>query len=389
MDYRQILDRIESKRTGRKKPARETTRNALEELENPENRYRTILIGGTNGKGSVVGMTSELLQNNGKRVGTYRSPHLKTVRERIQVDGEKISKKEFMRLYKEIEDSSDGLSFFEFMTVMAYTYFSRKDVDYAVMEVGMGGRLDATNVVESEISAITNLGEDHKKYLGDTREERAEELAGIIDSKVVLGEMSEELIEAAEDRNAKIIGKKGLDGNANTTLELDEEEFRIPVRGGFQKQNCGIAISIVKELEEIPENLEEAFEDLECPGRMEVISRKPLYIQDGAHNRSAVEEIMKDLPKDFTCVFNASKDKEVEKMISKLEEKASKFYFTESNVEWATKEAEDLAEHTSKEYEIEKNPVEAVRKARKETDRDGCVLATGSLYLIGALKEEE
>ncbi len=389
MDYRQIVDEVESKRTGRKNPARETTRNTLEELGNPEKEYGAVLIGGTNGKGSVVEMTSELLQSNGKKVGTYKSPHLETVRERVQVDGEKIGKKEFIELYEEIENNSDKLSFFEFMTVMAYTYFSRKDVDYAVMEVGMGGRLDATNVVESDISAITNLGEDHKKYLGDTREERAKELTGIVDSRVVLGEMSEELIEAAEDKDAKITGKKVLDGNANTKLELDEEEFRIPVRGGFQKQNCGIAISIIKEIEKIPENLEEAFEDLECPGRMEVIGRKPLYIQDGAHNPSAIEEIMKDLPDGFTCVFNASKNKEVEKMISKLEEKASKFYFTESKVKWATKDAEDLAKHTTKEYEIEKKPGEAVRKARKETERDGCVLATGSLYLIGALKEEE
>lgn len=388
-NYREIVGEIQSKRTGRKNPARETTEKTLKKLDNPESNYKTVLIGGTNGKGSVVEMTSELLQENGKKVGTYKSPHLETVRERIQVNGEKISKEEFIELYKEIESIDEKLSFFEFMTVMAYTYFSKEDVDYAVMEVGMGGRLDATNVVEPEISAITNLGEDHKKYLGETREERAEELAGIVDSSVVLGEMSEELIEASEEKDAKIEGKKVLDGNANTKLEFEEQEFRIPVRGGFQKKNCGIALSIVEELETIPEDLEESFEDLECPGRMEVIGRKPLYIQDGAHNPSAIEEIMKDLPEGFTCVFNASKNKEVEKMISKLEEKASKFYFTESKVEWATQEAEELAKHTEKEYEIEKDPSEAVRKARKNTERKRCVLATGSLYLIGALKEED
>ncbi|MFB6116111.1 MAG: folylpolyglutamate synthase/dihydrofolate synthase family protein [Candidatus Nanosalina sp.] len=388
MKYREAVKEITSRHSNRKDPARESTEKSLDLLESPEQDYPVILVGGTNGKGSVVEMTSEILQHLGYRVGTYKSPHLVTPRERIQFNGRKIDQKDFTKHYSDIDRLGTDLSFFEFMTCMAYSYFSEKDVDYALMEVGMGGRLDATNVVDPEVSVITNLGEDHKQHLGETREERAEEKAGIIGSgPVILGEMSEELIEASEKHTDNIKGKKVLDGNANTTLEYEEKEFRIPVRGGFQKENCGIALSVAEELDEIPEDLTSAFEGLKCPGRMEVKGRNPLYIQDGAHNPPAIREIMEDLPEDFTCVFNASKNKEYGKMISTLEEKASKFYFTESNVEWATEKAKSLAEESRIGYEIEENPKEAVRKARKETERDSCVLVTGSLYLIGALRE--
>ena len=196
--FEETVEDLFSKRSGKENPAKKSTRKTLELLDKPEKDYGVVLVGGTNGKGSVVEMISELLQQQGEKVGTYKSPHLKTCRERIKVNGEKISEKEFLEIYNEIDSLNTNLSFFEFMTTMAYSYFSESDVDYAVMEVGMGGRLDATNVVEPELSVITNVGDDHKKYLGETVEERAREKAGIIHSNpVVLGEMQEKLIEAA------------------------------------------------------------------------------------------------------------------------------------------------------------------------------------------------
>jgi dihydrofolate synthase/folylpolyglutamate synthase len=390
MEYEQAVEDVTSRRSKRKDPARDSTRETLELLDHPEEDYRVVLVGGTNGKGSTVEMISKLLQHQGEKVGTYRSPHLTSPRERIQVDGEKISEEEFLELYESIDSLDTELTFFEFMTSSAYEYFSEKDVDYAVMEVGMGGRLDATNVTEPDLSVITNVGDDHEKYLGETVEERARELGGIIHSNpVVLGEMLDTLIEIAEDRDAEILGKKVVDGNANTLLKFEGEEFQIPVRGSFQSENLGVALSAVEKLEEIPEDLEAALSDLECRGRMEVRDRNPLYIHDGAHNPSAVEKILQDLPEDFVCVFNATKSKKYGEMISLLEEKASKFYFTESDVEWATEEAKKLAGETETEYEIEKDPEEAVRLARKEASLDGCVLVTGSLYLIGAIRKDE
>ena len=386
MDYTEALEEITSRHNDRKDPAKKSTRETLEELGNPEKKYPVVLIGGTNGKGSITEMLSELLQSQEKKVGTYKSPHLSECRERIKVNGEMISEKDFLELYNQINSLQTGLSFFEFMTVMAYTYFQEEDIDYALMEVGMGGRLDATNVVEPELSIITNIGKDHSKYLGETKEEIAVEKAGIIHGNpVVLGEMHETLIEEAEAADSEIIGKKVVDGNANTYLKFEDEKFQIPVRGGFQSKNCGIALSAVEKLEKIPEDLNSAFEDLECPGRMDVRGRKPLYIQDGAHNPSAVKSIVEDLPEGFTCVFSATETKNYGEMISALEEKASKFYFTESDISWCEK-PHKLAEECSTDYSIEKNPKDAVRKARKEVDKDGCVVVTGSLYLIGSLR---
>jgi dihydrofolate synthase/folylpolyglutamate synthase len=387
VNYEEAVEDITSRRSKKEDPTIDSTEETLELLEYPEKDYKVVLVGGTNGKGSVVEMICRMLQHQGKKVGTYRSPHLTSCRERIQVDGEKISEEEFLDLYRLIDSQDTELTFFEFMTSMAYKFFSEEDVDYGILEVGMGGRLDATNVVEPDLSAITNVGDDHKQYLGETVEKRAWEKAGIIYSNpVVLGEMMDTLIEIAEDRNAKILGKKVVDGNANTLLKFDGQEFQIPVRGSFQSENLGVALSAVERLEEIPEDLEEALSGLECRGRMEVRDRNPLYIHDGAHNPSAVEKIVEDLPEDFICVFNATKSKDYGDMISLLEEKASKFYFTESDVEWATEKAENLAEDTELEYEIEKDPEEAVRLARKEASLDGCVVVTGSLYLIGAIR---
>ena len=222
MNYSEAVEELTSRHSNRKDPAKDSTKETLNLLNNPEQDYDIILVGGTNGKGSVVEMVSELLQDQGYSTGTYKSPHLTTCRERIQLNSEKIPEKDFLYLYNWINDLETELSFFEFMTSMAYLYFSEKNVDYAIMEVGMGGRLDATNVVDPEISAITNLGKDHSKYLGETRKERAVEIAGIVGSgPVVLGDMSEELIEAAEDKNARIKGKKVLDGNANTKLDFE------------------------------------------------------------------------------------------------------------------------------------------------------------------------
>jgi dihydrofolate synthase/folylpolyglutamate synthase len=391
MNYKEAVDDITSRHSKRKDPAKDTTRETLNLLDKPEEEYNVVLVGGTNGKGSVVEMLSELLQHRGKDVGIYKSPHLTTVRERIKWNGEKISKEDFLELYTSIEALGTDLSFFEFTTCMAYLYFSEKNVDYAIMEVGMGGRLDATNAVETELSVITNLGKDHSKYLGETKEKRAEELTGIAKpgKPLILGEMDEKLIEAAEDREANIKSRRALGGKTHTKLEYRGQEFQIPVRGSFQKENCGTALAAAKALSEMPQNLTKAFQGLECPGRMEVRGRRPLYIQDGAHNPSAIQRIIEDIPEDARCVFNASRDKEAEEMISILEKKTSKFYFTESDVEWATQEAEKLAELTSKPSEVEKDPSKAVKIARREADRDGCVLATGSLYMIGAVRENK
>lgn len=386
MNYEDAFEDLKNRGSNRKEPALDSTRTALGNLDNPEDSYETVLVGGTNGKGSTVEMISELLQALGKDVGVYKSPHLVEVTERIKVNSKEISKQEFTELYQEINRFGEKLSFFEFLTTMAFLYFERKDVDYAIMEIGMGGRLDATNAVENNTAVITNVSLDHTKYLGDTLEEIAAEKAGIIPENGLLVTSSDlvNINQVTEERNSEKIKPIKVEENGNN-YEFNGERFQIPVSGEFQKANLETALTTVKNIEEVPENLEESLSKLNCSGRMEKISKDPLYIQDGAHNPAAIRKIIEELSEDFGCVFSAVEEKDVESMIEVLERKTSKFYFTKSNVD-RSQETKELAKYTSIDYECFKNPLEAKEKALSENNS---VVATGSLYLIGDLKKLE
>lgn len=391
MKYEEAVEKLKSRGSGRKEPALDATIEALDLLENPEEDYRSVLVGGTNGKSSTVEMASEALREEGLDVGVYKSPHLVSVRERIRFNGNDIGREEFTELFERVGELEDGgeMTFFETLTVMAFLHFSHKNADIAVMEVGMGGRLDATNAVEPEIAAITNVAEDHTRYLGETREEIAREKAGIIpeSGELVAGDMLEPLLETAAERDTEVLEPVELERIGNSYV-LDGQSFDIPVRGGFQQDNLEVALRIVEELEGLPDYLKTAFEQLECPGRMEILSQRPTYIQDGAHNPEALRRIMPDLPEDFTCVFSALESKDIGEMISILEEKASKFYITEPGFRLAA-EPEDIAEQLTAPHEIVEEPGEAARKAREDVDEDGAVVVMGSLYLVGDVKEAE
>jgi len=382
--YREIVKDLESRKNNKSDPTLEKTRNALKELGNPQNSYKTVLVGGTNGKGSTVEMISEGLQSKEFRVGTFTSPHLVSCRERTRVNQKKISKDCFVKLFKEIERVSPGLSFFEFTTVLSYLYFDRKNVDYAVVEVGMGGRLDATNAVDNKYAVITNIGKDHSAYLGETREEIAREKAGIIpkNGKLVTRENYSSIIKLAEDRNTEIVKPVKIE-QKGSEYYYDEKKFTIPLEGGFQKENLETAVKTIEMLEEKIEKPSEAFGNLYWPGRMEKISENPLYIQDGAHNPDALKKVIPDYPEDFVCVFNAVKSKNTRKMIEIIESKSSKLYLTRSTVFNAEK-PEKIAEHASIPFEVIESPSEAVKKAKNDGKP---VVVTGSLYLLGDLKK--
>ncbi|MFB6217215.1 MAG: glutamate ligase domain-containing protein, partial [Candidatus Aenigmatarchaeota archaeon] len=160
------------------------------------------------------------------------------------------------------------------------------------------------------------------------------------------------------------------------------KKFQLPLRGGYQAENLATSLAVLEKFDEVPGDLESALENVSCPGRMEIVSENPLYIRDGAHNPEAVKRILPEIPEGAICVFSAVKEKDIEKMVSLLEEKVSKFYFTASNVPWC-ESPEAIARHTSKEFEVVQDPVEAVDMALKEADDRGSVIVTGSLYLIG------
>ncbi len=385
--YSKAVQDLQSRKTGKDDITIQTVKKVLEELDNPENDYSVILVGGTNGKGSTVEMISTMLQDQNKDVGTSKSPHLTSVRERIQINNQKVSREEFLALYNELEKLDQELSFFESIIAMSYLYFSKKNVDYAVMEVGMGGRLDATNAAEPELSVITNVGLDHTEYLGDSKEEIAAEKAGIIpqNGKIVTGESFNQIKETAGSRNSEKISPVKVQKLDDRKYQFQDQKFSVPVRGSFQKQNLQNSITAVRELEEVPEDLGEALSNLKCPGRMEKISQNPEIILDGAHNPPALEKLMSDMPEEFICVFNSIETKKYSNMIEILEGKASKFIFTESNIEWSADPLE-IQKKCKTDSEIIREPVEAVREAARHGKP---VIVTGSLYLIGELKQKD
>jgi dihydrofolate synthase/folylpolyglutamate synthase len=221
--------------------------------------------------------------------------------------------------------------------------------------------------------------------LGESVEEIAKEKAGIIpeNGKIVTDVELSQITSTAEKRNSKLVNPEDINFS-DGKLSYGTKEFSIPIKGKFQRKNLEKAIKTVEELERLPESLGDALSELRCPGRMEVMEKNTKIILDGAHNASAIEKLLREYPEKFICVFNATETKNSDKMISLLEQKASKFIFTESDVKWST-EADKLGEKCSTEYEIEKNPVEAIEKARQI---EKPVLVTGSLYLIGNIKKK-
>ncbi len=383
--YRKAVEDLESRRSGGKRSAKERTAEALEFLGRPQESLDVVLVGGTNGKGSTVEMISALLQQKGCSTGTFRSPHLHSVRERIKKDGARIDRKDFLKLYRRIEALDPELSFFESLTAMAYSFFGEKEVDYAIMEVGMGGRLDATNAAEPELSVITNIGQDHREALGESREERAEEITEIIDdNQAVLGQQSEVLIAEAEKKAEELTIAGEIKEREGKAIFRDQK-FNTPFRGEFQTENLSTALTATAALEELP-RIEDALNDLDLKGRMEKINESPEIILDGAHNPSATEKIISELPEGFRCVFNASKKKRYSQMIRTLETKASRFYFTNSDVEWASEEPENLQEEASKASETFREPEKALEAAKSDAEQDETILVTGSIYLIGCLR---
>ncbi|MFB6100867.1 MAG: folylpolyglutamate synthase/dihydrofolate synthase family protein [Candidatus Nanohalobium sp.] len=386
MDYQEVVEDLYSRGSKGKDPALSSTEEALEKLGNPEKDYSVIIVGGTNGKGSVTEMISEGLQSLGCSVGIYKSPHLVSPRERIKVDGDMISREEFLEIYRELDSLDTSLSFFEFMTAMAYRFFQGK-VDYAVMEVGMGGRLDATNAADNDYAFITNVGLEHTRYLGDTKEEIAEEISGITPQKgsLVTGVELEPIARKARERNTELLEPAKV-SEEEDGYNFRGEVFSLPVSGSYQRSNLEKALKALETIEKIPDNLDEVFKGLDCAGRMETISENPLYIQDGAHNPHAIQKIIQDLPEDFICVFNAMEHKDIEKMVEPLEEKASKFYLPEARVPWSAR-PQKIAGKVSTPSEIVKDPGRATKEALEEAGDEGAVVVTGSLYLIGNVKE--
>ena len=373
--------------------------NLLEILGNPQNSFKTIHIAGTNGKGSVAAMITQMLMEEGYRTGLYISPHLVDFRERIQINREWIPEKDLLRIGKELLDiveSGNPASFFEITTAIMFRYFEEKNVDYGVIEVGMGGRLDATNVILPEVSIITHISLDHTKILGDTIEKIASEKAGIIKNKpTVISDYSlyEFFSGICKKRGSKLYSvgkdikytKKGEFFDVSGVINL--KNLEVSLKGDHQILNASTAILAAYILGISRKSIRKGLKNVRWEGRFEIVSRKPLIVFDGGHNPDGVKTAVNTMKKlsyeNIYILFGVLKDKDYRKMIDYLKDLKGSFIFTKPNSDRAL-DPEELLKYAD--GTVITDPEEAFRKIKEMAKNEDAILAIGSLYLIGDIK---
>ena len=387
-------------------------------IGNPQEKYKSIHIAGTNGKGSTSHMIAAILQESGYKVGLYTSPHLKDFGERIRVNGQKISEsfvvdftERNIAIAKEIEPS-----FFEMTVAMAFEYFAEQHVDFAVIETGLGGLLDSTNIITPILSVITNIGYDHQNILGNTLEEIATQKAGIIKQNipVVIGETLPEtkpiFLETALRKSATIrfaeedyitsyIDSEGelLLCNVSDVAENVTEKFRTSLSGLYQAKNICTVLAAVKELRKMEINIPEAAlhsgiekvkEITGLRGRWEILQQHPTIIADVAHNKDGIQLIIDQLNINYPTaqlhfVLGFVKDKDVEDVL-KLFPHNAKFYFTNAHIPRAMlKEAlQEKAVTAGLMGEAYDNVDEAVNAARIAAKASDIIMICGSFFIL-------
>lgn len=353
----------------------------MEKLNFPQKNYRTIHVTGTNGKGSVCAMLAEILKLDGQKVGLFTSPHLESYCERIKINGENISEKDFAAMIEVVKNCGVEATHFEVLTAAAYEYFSRQKVDAAIIEVGLGGLYDSTNVITPELSIITNVALEHENILGNL-ESIARNKAGIIKPKIPV-------VTGATGAPLEII-REVAQKNDSTIYEVkNPAEVKINLRGEYQKFNAAIAIQAAKILNIADEKIFAGLESVEWAGRFEMING---VIVDGAHNPHGAAALRESLDKNFphgkrVWIFGALADKNFPKMIEILFRADDFVIVTPPNSERAATSkvlCENLSSRGIKNIAAE-NISDAVATL-KNFDAETKIIA-GSLYLIGAARK--
>jgi dihydrofolate synthase/folylpolyglutamate synthase len=418
MGYRETLDWLYGLETMGIKFGLENVSELLEHLGNPHLRFRSVHVAGTNGKGSVCAMTSSVLRQAGYKVGLYTSPHIVDFRERIQVNGVEIPEPKLLKLVEEVRPFVDEMSrsgpdkrltFFEITTAMAFAYFADKRVEEAVIEVGMGGRLDATNVIAPDCTVITRINLEHTKYLGDTISRIAREKAGIMKPgvPVVTAEDKEEALavfrSVAMGRRVplRIVGRDIRYEVLSSTLEgivvlLDglPSEVSVPLPGSYQASNVALSYGCIRELRErgievSDDSIVEGLGKVKWPGRIEVLSRSPLVILDASHTpdgAGAVAADIKQLARGRTIlVLGVLNDKDLEGIAKHFGSIASMAIATSPDTKRAFLAAavRDALRKYCSHVEIFEGVGKAFARAIALATEDDTVLVTGSLYTIG------
>ena len=401
------------------KPGLERIAEFCRAIGNPQRNYFVIHVAGTNGKGSVSNMLAAVLQQAGYQTGLFTSPHLTDFRERIRVNGEMIPKQKvvnFVDRYK-AEMERLQLSFFEMTTAMAFDYFAQSDVEVAVIETGLGGRLDATNIVQPLISVITNIGLEHTEYLGNSLPKIAREKGGIIKkcTPVVVGErnsnynlvleeiatdLRSELIYASE---AFILGECNYDGNKQVvtmtrTRDNHPYQVRLDLLGEYQRYNLSTVATVLDKLHEstplsisrraFVEGIREVSKLTSFRGRWQVVSEKPLIVCDTGHNEHGLAEVAKQLKArsnsgKLMCVMGFCSDKEFDKMLSLMPRDAH-YIFTQASIRRAAslEKMAEVATALALDFEISPTVEEAVSKAQQQLSEEDMLFIGGSTFVV-------
>ncbi|MBW2980888.1 bifunctional folylpolyglutamate synthase/dihydrofolate synthase [Candidatus Woesearchaeota archaeon] len=357
----------------------------LNKLGNPHKGLKVIHVAGTNGKGSVCAMISNILQKAGYRVGMYTSPHLRCFNERFLVNGKKISNEDVARLTAVVKRYRKDQTFFEVVTAMAFQYFKEKKVDFLILEVGLGGRLDATNVIVPLVSVITNVDIDHTDYLGKNIVNIAYEKAGII-------KKNKPVVTAAEGKALKVIENVSKEKNSDLFLvKKPKKRFKLALIGNFQQINAAVAVRTVETLNKYyglgiaKKSIDLGLETAYWPGRLEFIADNILV--DCAHNLACVKILVKELQKikkKIILVIGISKDKDKEGMLNLLEPLAYKIVLTKADVPRAT-DTKELAKYLKKDYKIIDEPRKALKYAESIAKKNDLILVAGSIYVVGGI----
>ncbi|MGL5703469.1 MAG: bifunctional folylpolyglutamate synthase/dihydrofolate synthase, partial [Cetobacterium sp.] len=377
-------------------------------MNNPQMNYKTIHVAGTNGKGSTSTTIETVLIESGSKVGKYTSPHILRFNERISVNGIEITDEEIAYYYSYIKNIVKELeitpTFFEVTTAMMFKYFSDKKVDYAVIEVGMGGRFDATNVIKGDICVITNVSLDHTDFLGKTIYDITCEKAGIIkpDSKVFIGSSDADFIKGIEEKSKTYtnvlekyrLAKYYLDfKNFKTVIDIEGERFIFSLFGDYQYKNFLCAYEVLKELKIPVETIKKAVEKVKWQCRFEVISSQDkVLILDGAHNEDGMKTLCDTLrlgyeKDEIVAVVSILKDKDYTKILKILEPCVKKIIFTSLAENKRGQTGFELYEGSNKvDKEYREDIFEAYELAKEYNSK--AILFCGSFYLLSKFKED-
>ncbi len=390
----------------------ESITNLLAQIGNPHHKLKSIHIAGSNGKGSTASFISSIIREAGFNVGLYTSPHFVRFNERIRINGIEIEDDYVLNFICDLNDYIDRnkITFFEITTALALKYFADKHVDYAVIETGLGGRLDATNVINPISSVITSISLEHTEILGDTIEKIAFEKGGIIKSGIdvfigVLPQKAEEVIaDIALANNSKLcyLKERIKAEEENLFVKAGDKNYKIysaPLIGVHQKKNAALALIVCKEAIpgiswiNITKGINRVKENSGIEGRYEVFNQNPRIIFDSAHNPEGLETFLDEYRKEYArysnrvLIFAAMKDKDIASMLKMASPMFNKIYISKVSYERAASVTELFAIANSQGVEASflENPAEFISRFR-ESDPQSSLVVLGSMYLLGEIK---